>query len=88
MIICIELNQFIIFVKILMENSPSVSGFTLVLPTKTVPVALSHLTRPLTERFLVRYRNILVQSESGITWGLVKDNNYCGKAFVIEITEA
>lgn len=72
-----------------MENTSSpANGLSLILPSNRIPVALSHLTRPLTDKFLVRYRNILVESEAGIAWGLVKDSNYCGKAFVIEITEA
>ena len=71
-----------------MESTSPPSHFSLILHSKRIPTALSHLTRPLTDRFLVRYRNILVEGEEGIAWGLVNDSNNCGKAFVIEITEA
>lgn len=71
-----------------MENEVDVMRFNIVLPSKQLPPALAHITSTPLPQFLVGYRNVLYQVEAGISWGLVKNSSFCGRAFVYEISEA
>ena len=57
----------------------------LILPTQQLPASLQHIKGSPTPQFLVGYRNVLVASGQGVCWGLVKNEGYCGRAFVFEI---
>lgn len=59
----------------------------MVLPAQKPPKKLSHIQSTPLSSFLVGYRNVLVAGIDGVSWGLVKNNAFCGKAFVFELPE-
>ena len=66
-----------------MEADPA--NYQVVLPTNKKLKGISSETAP-NVQFLVGYRNVLVEKDGGISWGLSKSQIHCGKAFVFEIT--
>ena len=61
--------------------------FNVVLPTIRPPRTLSHLQSSPQGQFLVGYRNVLVGTVDGVSWGLIKNDGFCGRGFVFEIPE-
>lgn len=59
----------------------------LILPTQQLPASLQHVKGSSTPQFLVGYRNVLLATGQAVSWGLVKNEGYCGRAFVFEIGE-
>lgn len=67
----------------IMEADPA--NHQVVLPTNKRLKGLSSETAP-NAQFLVGYRNVIVEKDGNVSWGLSKSPTHCGRAFVFEIT--
>ena len=70
-----------------METGPDSQNFSVVLPSRRFPQGLSHLEGSPNPQFLLGYHNVLIKQEGKVVWGLIKNDNFCGRAFVYGITE-
>lgn len=66
-----------------MEADPA--NYQVVLPTNKKLKGLSSEAAP-SAQFLVGYRNVFVEKDGTVSWGLSKSHLHCGRAFVFAIS--
>lgn len=66
-----------------MEADPA--NFQVVLPTNKKLKGLSDETAP-SAQFVVGYRNVIVEKDGMVSWGLSKSHLHCGRAFAFAIS--
>ena len=64
-----------------MEGEEQQLKFQVILPSLVLPDKLSHVKSEPVSQFLVGYRNVIEAGEKGLSWGIVKNENYCCKAY-------